>query len=125
MRLFIYVEIHLERNLQFQSVSEDLLLFKNSIKNENVIELDNFSEDDYLNLIIKSFDASKEIILIVNQLDVNAGLGSFTKLLRKLKSHKNCLTVFSINCRLPKVYKQQDFESMQELSEKLVALHVD
>ena len=119
MRLIIYVEIHLERNLQFELPSEGLLLLKNSIKNEEVIELDNFSDNEYLNLIIKSFSSIGNIILVLNQLDEKASLGSTVKLLRSLKSYKGDLRTYAINCKIPAFYKPMNFKNVEELSKAI------
>ena len=115
MRLIIYVEIHLERNLEFKSPSEDFLLLKNNIKNEELIELDNFSEVEYLELIFKSFVSANELVLVLNQFDDQASLGAIAKLLRKLKAYKSILATYTVNCKLPPFYKQVSFHNMGEL----------
>jgi hypothetical protein len=119
MRLIIYVEIREKRNLQFQFSNDNVLLLKNNIKNVEVIDLDNFSENEYLNLIVKSFDGLEEIILICNQLDENAKLGSCAFLLKKIKYFKGKLAVYCKGCRLPAFYKQCDFEKMSKLVDTL------
>ena len=115
MRLIIYVEIHLERKLQFQPLSKDFVLLKNSIKNEKIIDLDNFSQKEYLNLITRSFDESDEIIVILNQIDTDATLGSASLLLRKLKAQKEKLKVYGIGCKTPSLFKSINCENMDQV----------
>ena len=104
--------------LQKQKVnfaSQDLLLLKNSIKNETIIDLDNFSENDYLELILKSFVSQQKINLIINQIDANTQLGSCSKILQKLRFYKGVLDVFCINYKLPPFYKQKNMSSIEEV----------
>lgn len=121
MRLIIYIEIRSKRNLKFEGSSKDLLLLKNSIKNEEVIDLDSFSENQYIDLIARSFETTDEIILIINKLDAEAERGALSRLLLKLKYFKGKLEVHSLGIKLPSFYKQKEFSAIRDVCSHISA----
>lgn len=95
--------------------SESLQLLKNNTESQTIVDLDNFSEPEYLDLLKKPLNEADELTLIVNNSQRVQQVGSLNKVLSLLRFHKQKLKVFTIYHELVPFWEAVAYENMESL----------
>lgn len=120
MRLIVYAELFAENKLYFRNESENLSCLKNNLQSDTIIDLDNFSDKDFIEMVCKSLEKQTDFILIINMVDPNAELGIVSFLLQKIQYLKPLPGIYLIGgVKIPSFFKPVVVKSIDEIVQSI------